>query len=78
MIRFYRLKSSISIKPWNTKVLTNYYSYRVYLTLLITDAGVKVTATKAGHVLGACMFNIEIDGVRYEYFESYNLIQVSY
>jgi cleavage and polyadenylation specificity factor subunit 3 len=26
--------------------------------------GVKVTATKAGHVLGACMFNIEIDGVR--------------
>ena len=35
--------------------------------------GVKFTATKAGHVLGACMFTIEIDGIRVLYTGDYSM-----
>jgi len=35
--------------------------------------GIKVTATAAGHVLGAAMFTIEIDGVRVLYTGDYSM-----
>lgn len=36
-------------------------------------SGIKFTATKAGHVLGACMYSIEIDGVRILYTGDYSM-----
>ena len=39
----------------------------------ITHKGIKVTATAAGHVLGAAMFTVEIDGVRVLYTGDYSM-----
>ncbi|XP_061385325.1 uncharacterized protein LOC133320744 [Danaus plexippus] len=36
-------------------------------TLKFTDCGISVTCLSAGHVLGACMFIVQIDGVRVLY-----------
>lgn len=35
--------------------------------------GIKFTATAAGHVLGAAMFSIEIDGIRVLYTGDYSM-----
>lgn len=35
--------------------------------------GMKITATKAGHVLGACMYTIEIDGIKVLYTGDYSM-----
>ena len=35
--------------------------------------GIRVTASAAGHVLGAAMFNVEIDGVKVLYTGDYSM-----
>lgn len=50
------------------------FTYTV-LTLIpyCTSSGVRFTPTAAGHVLGAAMFSIEIDGIRVLYTGDYSM-----
>ena len=43
------------------------------LTLALTPSGIRFTPTAAGHVLGAAMFTIEIDGIRVLYTGDYSM-----
>ena len=40
--------------------------------------GIKFTATKAGHVLGACMYTIEIEGIKVLYTGDYSMDEDRY
>ncbi len=63
-----------NIKDCMKKITTVEVNEEKIVRLTSKNRAIKVTAFYAGHVLGACMYNIEIDGFNVTYTGDYNTL----
>ena len=66
--------TSQNIKDCMKKIITIEVNEEKIIKLTSKDRIIKVTAFYAGHVLGACMYNVEIDGFNVTYTGDYNTL----
>lgn len=74
------LADNLKLQSWNKPLYTEADLQRCVDKCEVVDyhqtiehKGIRFTATAAGHVLGAAMFTIEIDGIRVLYTGDYSL-----
>ena len=66
--------SSQNIKDCINKITTVEINEEKIIKLVAKGRYIKVTGFYAGHVLGACMFNVEVDGFNVTYTGDYNTL----